>query len=545
MERPPTCLVTLNRLIGLTSMEAAGLVIDATAEPDFETSGPPVEVQVAGSAAAWFAGSTEAGSTPWAEAEGASGLDPDGRDPHRGGVLVIDVDSQFYALSFGEGYRRVRDDYRDQRFGLRVALRCLAGPELSELISRQPGPGRIESTPIDGGTSVLWIRPGNLSEIVRRIGGHALPMPLTYQAAGERPARLYGANGLRLRLGARAADLVGDLRTIAAVHDRPAPLGELAFVDDIAPVGDPKTRHRLDAEVESLLVGTNSTDPTARVGLMVPDPALPYLDQTVSYRIQVGTASSDVTTLTLADLTGPARQQPPGARLSALRTGSVSLCDLPGGRRTLNRTPAVKWIEATVRLDRRHFSLLDGVWHEFDPAFTDRVRGEVSELLTPPTSTASTSTALPGWPADWDEETYGRYVQQVSPGHLYLPGADVGHLLGPDDELIQVSRAQGSADLGHRFAEGLASWPNGPDEAGFRRLVKEVGNGRQLPPSFRPTRVVFALRLDPGHRLTPEALFPFAQAALAQTADELRERQVRLEVVRIDAVAARAAEHAA
>jgi uncharacterized protein (TIGR04141 family) len=537
VERAPTRLVTLNHLIGLTSIEDAADVVG----PDPEETSPAAErLTVAGCEAAWFVfqGTTE--RAPWAEDAAITlGRALDVREQRSGGVLLIEVDGRFYALSYGQGFRRIRDDARDPRFGLRVAIRCLDGSDLNEVIRRRPGSGRIESTLVPGGAPVLWLRPGNLSEIVRRIGGRTLPLPLTYRPPGERGARLHGAGGLRLRLGLRPEDLIADIRAIAAIGDRPAPLADLAFVDDVAPVDDPQTRRRLDARVEDLLAEPEE----GGLALAVPDSALESLDRTVSYRIRIGATSAALDDLTLPDVTAPALREPAGTRLSALRTGQIWPCDQPGGRRPLTRPAAVKWIEATVRLGERHFALLDGIWHEFDQDFARRVRREVAGVFT-------NSTALPGWEAGSDEAGYNRHVQSVAPGYLCLdrklvrdrdlhraPGLELCDLLGPDDELIHVKQAKGSATLSHLFAQGLVSWQSlrGLPEIrqGFRRLVEDVGGGRQLPEDFVPDRIVFAILLGTGRPLTPDTLFPFAQAALAQTAAELRERHVRVEVVGI------------
>jgi hypothetical protein len=59
-----------------------------------------------------------------------------------------------------------------------------------------------------------------------------------------------------------------------------------------------------------------------------------------------------------------------------------------------------------------------------------------------------------------------------------------------------------------------------------------------LPADYVPERVVFAILMGDGRPLTPRTLFPFAQAALAHTAAELRLHQVRLDVVGIDPVSA-------
>lgn len=554
---PPTRLLTLHHLVGIAGIDAAADAVRP--DPDDEDASVPAPVErlrIGDCEAAWFVFQGLRDQASWADDAGITlGRALDVSEQRSGGVLVVEVDRRFYALSYGQGFRRIRDEHRDQRFGLRVAVRCLDGTDLSELIRRRPGSGRIESTLVPGGAPVLWVRPGNLSEIVRRIGGRALPMPLTYRPAGGRGARLHGASGLKLRLGLRPDDLVADIRTIAAIADRPAPLADLAFVDDVAPVDDPLTRHALDAEVENLFatgdsVGDSAAGPVAGPGpadlaLAVPDGALEHLDAAAGYRVRVGPAVRDVVDLTLADLTGPALREAPGARLSALRTGSVSLCELPDGRRPLVRTAAVKWIEATIRLGERHFALLDGVWHEFDHDFAARVRREVAGTLA-----SSTGPGLPRWRLDWDEGTYNRHVEQVAPGYLCLdrklvrdrqlhraPGLELCDLLGPDDELVHVKRAKGSATLSHLFAQGLVSWQSlrGITEIreGFRRLVQDAGNGRLLPAGFVPSRVVYAILLGHGRPLTPDTLFPFAQAALAQAAVELRERHVRVDVVGI------------
>jgi uncharacterized protein (TIGR04141 family) len=550
MDRPPTRLVTLNHLVGLRSVPDA---VQAIAVDDTDHDGPDKmrvtadHLPVGGCDALWFTFQAEPDDAPWAQdAEIMLGRPVDVREQRSGGVLVIDVDGRLYAISFGQGFRRIQDGYRDQRFGLRVAIRCLDGAELSEIVRRRPGTGRIDSTITPGGAPVLWLRPGNLSEIVRRIGGRTLPMALTYQPAGDRAAKLLGSSGLRLRLGLRGEDLVRDIRTIAGIHDRPLPLMDLAFVDDVAPVSDARTRRQLDADLEDML----TTDPgemgdlAASLAVSVPDSALDHLDEAMSYRISIDRVVRAVPDITLDDIAAAVRDVPPGRRLAALTEGQIAPCELPGGRRMLARPAAVKWIEATIVIGDRHFVLLDGEWHEFDRDFATRVKREVDDVFR---DTAAID--LPGWPAGWDEARYNRHVAQVDPRYLCLdrklvrdrelhhgPGLELCDLLGPENELIHVKHAKGSSTLSHLFAQGLVSWLSlrGTEtRRRFRTLVRDVSGVDRLPDDYVPSRVVFAILLGNGRPLTPQTLFPFAQAALAHTATELRERQVRLDVVGI------------
>ena len=240
------------------------------------------------------------------------------------------------------------------------------------------------------------------------------------------------------------------------------------------------------------------------------------------------------------------RDVPTGSRVAALTRGQIAPCELAGGRRQLVRPAALTWIEATAVIGDRHFVLLDGEWHEFDADFARRVRREVDDVFA---STAALD--LPPWPAGWSEGRYNEHVPRVDPRFLCLdrrlvrdddlhrgPGLELCDLLGPGNELVHVKRAKGSSTLSHLFAQGLVSWQSlrGLPETRhrFRELVDGMQPGR-LPEDWAPDRIVFAVQLGTGRPLTPQSLFPFAQAALAQTASELRERGARLDVVAVPA----------
>lgn len=105
-------------------------------------------------------------------------------------------------------------------------------------------------------------------------------------------------------------------------------------------------------------------------------------------------------------------------------------------------------------------------------------------------------------------------------------GVEACDVLTADDVFIHVKRADGSAPLSHLFNQGLVSietlaHPEG--EAAFRALVQELGRGRrQVGARYRPKKIVFAILLKRGERLTPDTLFPFSQVALANIARTIR-----------------------
>lgn len=117
---------------------------------------------------------------------------------------------------------------------------------------------------------------------------------------------------------------------------------------------------------------------------------------------------------------------------------------------------------------------------------------------------------------------------------------EIFDLLSPDNELIHVKRAKGSAPLSHLFSQGLNSAQSlvaGPavvrDQ--FVDSVASVPHGRALPHDFKPAKVVYAILLENGKVLTSDTLFPFSQATLAHAARILNTYGIKVEVIGVPA----------
>lgn len=225
-------------------------------------------------------------------------------------------------------------------------------------------------------------------------------------------------------------------------------------------------------------------------------------------------------------------------------------------REGLGSTSAAKWIEASVSVGSRRFFLLDGDWYEIDAEYARLARAEIASLFT-----AAPTLDLPPWNLRQHrtERAYNQSVQNLREGYLCLDldhdrrvrnplGArsplEVCDLLGPNDELIIVKHASGSAPLSQQFSQGLVSAEsvlNSRDaRAQFAGSVASAGRatGRIIPLDFTPKKVVFAILLKQGQELTPDTLFPFSQVTLAHTARVLRSYQIDVEVIGIRAESA-------
>lgn len=240
--------------------------------------------------------------------------------------------------------------------------------------------------------------------------------------------------------------------------------------------------------------------------------------------------------------------QRPGTRFTALRDGTVTLYAHTRAEKgdVIWTSSVLRWIEAEVALGARRFFLLDEQWCEIGEAYLESVRSQVERLVTD-----TPSVELPAWVLGDTEREYNDSVPDLRPGYVCFDrdnvrtalhrgnGVEICDLLSPDDVLIMVKRARGSCALSHLFGQAVVAVqtllhsPEAADE--FARKVAAARADQPLPEGFRPSKVVFAVLLKSGTDLTADALFPFSQVTLVQTAKMLEAWGVAVEVIAIQA----------
>ena len=255
--------------------------------------------------------------------------------------------------------------------------------------------------------------------------------------------------------------------------------------------------------------------------------------------------------LELADILRAARNQRPGERVKALRSGRAYLNADARGEEVLGVARADKWLEASVAIGARRFFLMDGDWFEIGADYVRASRDAIAPLFQ-----VAPAAILPPWslPAGQTEREYNQFVAAQSCGRMLCldrnPGVrnplgagsslEICDLLGPENELIHVKRAKGSAPLSHLFAQGLISAQSlvaGPATVRdrFVDVVAGLPHGRALRRDFKPAKVVYAILLENGKQLTLDTLFPFSQATLAHSARILNTYGVAVEVIGVPA----------
>ncbi|HET6482313.1 MAG TPA: DUF6119 family protein [Actinoplanes sp.] len=462
-----------------------------------------------------------------------------------GCVLVVAVDDQVYALTYGTIGRFMLDAERiDPGFGIAFAIRAIE-PEQVRRVTRRvlASTGRVERSLVPGGQHIRRYAIEGFGEIVGQLSGHLTNAQLTVVRGSTRPVSIAGAESLQIAVSTDPAGLIDDLREISRVCARESPAPDLEFIAQIRPMRPGDSTARLDELLDSLLGADGHPD----LGLAVPATQIDYEASAQSYVVKLPYRAVHTSDLGLDTILESTRKRPAGRRLETLKIGSIGLCADPDGRELL--TPPVaahKWITAEVSLGAARMVYCEGRWYEIGAEHLALLRAEIEQILTQPPTVV-----LPPWTGDLaNEDAYNRMVAGRGTGYVLLdkhllktrqhrrgPGIEACDLLGPANELIHVKRAERSAPLSHLFAQGEVSADALINEADAReRLVDQVRAERPEHPidtTFRPRKVVFAIALGAGKRLTVDTLFTFSQVALYRTVRRLRGDNIDVEVVSI------------
>jgi uncharacterized protein (TIGR04141 family) len=363
--------------------------------------------------------------------------------------------------------------------------------------------------------------------------------------------KVTGGTGLQLRLAVAPGALVADVREVERVGRERAPHESFAFIDYTQPIASTAKKAELDARLDALL---GTADGGEQVVPVVPVPALDDLSAAHSFTFQIGPGQPPPRhRLELGHFLQRTRPMRPGTRVAALRKGQVRMNADDDGAEVLARLRADRWLEAHVSDGEGHrFFSMDGNWYEIGDQYVESAKHEIARLFRD-----QPSLDLPPWylPSGRDEGDYNAHVPCVRPGYVCLDknkrvrdplgpsrsSLEICDLFGPDRELIHVKRDKGSAPLSHLFSQGLVSAQTlryGPNEARerFAAEILRLGRGRILDPGFRPKKVVFAILMKDGKKLTADTLYPFSQVTLAHVARVLGTYDIEVEVIGVPAM---------
>lgn len=556
MKSPKTRSTTLYRLVPEIKGESHETLFDSLSEHESfrQLTIDPEFIEVDGCPAIFFGVQEPEEVASWcADARITTGLQMDYRSCRSGGLLILGVDGTAYAISYDRGHLLLPDGLRDEGFGLSFLIRSLDASQVNSIIRRQPdAKGRTNAARVAAGTEAWTLALAGTAEIVKRIGGKAKNLEVTFRGTADGKVSVEGGPGLTMRWGVRPKDFVSDIRRVDRVCQNEAPNPALGFVEHIHQVTDPTMKEILNEELDSLL-GSRG-DVSDRLLPVVPTSLFDHHSWARSVTIDLGGYSRTVPVgeFGLEDLLRCMRNRRSGRRVDTLRAGRVRLNADDDGRDPLGSAmSALKWLEATVSDGADRFFLMDGDWFRIGDDYVRNARAVIEPLFR-----ATPSIPLPAWSvvANRTERSYNEFAASRSLGRLLCldressvqhplntsssrSPLEICDLFGRNGELVHVKRARNSPPLSHLFQQGLEGVQgllHGPSHVRerFAEAVARRPHGWTLDPGFKPTKLIYAILMENGKTLTPDTLFPFSQAALAHTANVLG-TNVDIEVIGI------------
>ncbi|MDP9792955.1 uncharacterized protein (TIGR04141 family) [Catenuloplanes nepalensis] len=517
------------------------LNMDYLAEKDFTVE----DVSIAGVPALLVHGVVPRATAEWCDIVGGlTGVDVAIGYSTAGSAILLAVDDIVYGLAYGQiGRHLFQAGLVEPGFGIDFAIRSIDPGAVKALQRRVfDANGRVDHNSVLGGQSIRAFSVETWGEIVGQIkGALAGDAALSATRLSRRLPTITGGTSLQVPLSTDALGLLTDLREISRICATSSPAPELEFIAQVQPVKPGHRTARLDRMLDDLL----GQDDPASIGLSLPSSQAEYAASANAFRIAVpGSRPVSIDDLELSDVLRTVRYRGDGKRLNALKTGMIGM-EVDGLTEPVE-APAHRWLAAEIPDGAARMVYLEGQWYEIGERYLDFLRTEIDTILTAP-STVS----LPVWDASITTEAAYNKAAAGQPGYLCLDqqfvksglhrrgqGIEACDLLGPNDELIHVKRADRSSLLSHLFAQGIVSAEALRQEPlareRFAARVHSVSAGkRAVPHDFAPAKVVYAIALKSGARVTSRTLFTFAQVAMYRAVRQLRAANIDVEVITI------------
>jgi uncharacterized protein (TIGR04141 family) len=462
-------------------------------------------------------------------------------------ALLLSIDGDVFALTFGMGHLLLEQSRISPGFGFNFVLRAVQPDAIRQVThSLMDARGRTDRSSAAQGQHIRAFPIEEYGEVVSRLVGMIGRTELTISKSRRRTVQVAGTDSLKIHLGSAPADLIQDLREIRSIISRQSPAPDFEAVARVRPLkpGDSR-RTTLEKKLDDLL---GAGKDAGRLAVAVPAACLDQEDGAMSYRVKVGSRRQLFPSLDVSDVLGLLEDVPPGARLAALKDGYVQMySDEEGGAPISGQVGVHKWLAAEIPLGSSRYFHHEGRWFEIGDRYLNGVRSEVEALLAAPAGiTLFDWTSAFKEEKDYNEEArkYG-YVcldRKLIRTAQHPYGIEAADLVSRDGTLVHVKRAESSAPLSHLFAQGRVSADalrfDSEARAEFVRRVREQDPSHPISDDFVPSKVVYAISLKSGKRLTTENLFTFSQMALLQAARSLRAQGIEVAVADIPTVVA-------
>ncbi|WP_158083218.1 DUF6119 family protein [Streptomyces antioxidans] len=460
------------------------------------------------------------------------------------GAILIAIPGGPYAITYGMGHLLIDPSRIDPGFGLSFSIRSVE-PDYIRQITRNimDSRARVDRSSVAGGQSIRGFGIEYYGEIVSRLAGTLGTVSMTFNRSKSRKVTIAAADSLKIPLGTRPADLIGDLKEITRVSDTASPVPELGFIDQIRAL---KSSNKKVSELEDRLSAALASNDGSPLALTLPAECEEHEHAAHSYRIKIASDRFEVIEdLDISAVLDRLSRLSPNKKLEALRAGYIQICsDASGQEKASRQVKAHKWLAFEAPLDSDHYFYHQGRWFEVGDNYLNFLRNRLDEVFA-----RKPSIALTKWKSEWqDEETYNFEAAKLIPGAVCLDrrrihtklhphGIEGCDIIGPQNELIHVKRASSSAPLSHLFAQGWTSIDALRSDREARNKLLERVRERSLKhpydPATKPKKLIYGIAIKRDATVSRANLFTFSQVALMRAINALENADVDVEVVPI------------
>lgn len=422
------------------------------------------------------------------------------------GCLLVQYAKRWWALTFGQGYRWVREEMTEPDFGLLVTANTVVDDQLRRVDSRTAsGVRRQRATSVAVPSGIHSFGVDTAVEWIYSISGATVDMSGLGQMTGAMAARF--SIDRTARPLAELADVLNYLLDRFGSDDYRKRFG---FLDHYRPI-PPRCYEavHLDNQVRAALF-----DPHSQLALHLADcdPHAELDDRSFAFRLHLGDGSPrSLSCLNIDELrrflgrfAGHLDPLSDSVRLAPVVESGETTTPRPLRRYLVAETDGPRPLDGSPT---QRFVLCNGTWFRVGRDFQARVERAIAGLPV-----VTDELKLPFWGADEHEEDYNRRAAATNRWELFdrdlirtdfdRHGIEACDILAAEFGMIHVKRLESSAKLSHLFAQGsVAASLLGHDSA-FRTKVQQ----RLADPSALPTTIVFALathRQGPVQRLIP------------------------------------------
>ena len=512
-------------------------VPDALAEDLPKSIGPQILTPESGLSGAFYSSATPPSPPSWASyldpvlVGGAPAL----RSASASGVLILKVDTHFFALTFGYGRSFLNPAKVQRRFGLRVALNVIDDKQIRSLdtktfdemvVSRNTQSSRTSELPTFG--------VDILRDILRAVTGKA-PKGSPYKS-------ISGSDALVLGFDGPATSLPDILRDVLKRSLEKKYQANFSWIDHLSEVRDPSVIAKLD---DALVSQVRASD-TSKTHMAMPD-NLAWED--IEHFVIAGARGHLFEELDLDEYLAHEKVAPANLTLELLRSRKVSVKYL----RTSTEDP--RWSiyqslvsEQTIGTDV--FALVEGRWF----SIANTLVAQVDSAL------AAIPSVDPGLPLARRGEKEGDYNARAArevptfalldQKFVTVAGAsstiEFCDLITQSGELVHVKRKTRSSTLSHLFAQGrigAAALSDGPTRDKVRaKIIAEKGAAASSWNSNIPdsssvvdrTKFTVSYAVIADSSATGLSWLPFfSRLNLMQTHHELQQLGYNVNVIRI------------